>query len=220
MPLIIPPSPRPLLLWLAASAVCAAILTLEGMTLLTLWRWPSRLARLGLASLIIGALGWLLTGRILTAYQNLAGIGVCYVQGCVGFFPLVTHAVAVSLILGCLLIALTVASILAALVWSAVDGAQRQVAPTVIDAIGRFIKLAFLTFVLDVGVYWILEGAYGWIGGAFFTNPQSIGDGLGLIPLYTAAFEAIGGALALSFGAWLLWSILRHDAPQPQEQAA
>jgi hypothetical protein len=217
MPVIIPPSSRPLLLWLAVAAVCAVLLTAEGVTLLTLWRRPSRPWRLGLATLAGGALAGGLTGRILDAYHELSHISACYAQGCEGFFPLVTDAVAVALILGSLLAVLTIASVVAALILSASEGAgfpgasssQRH------DS-GQAITLLMFTLITDTGVYWTIEGVAGWIQTAYLLNPQAAGDGLGQIPLFSAVFETIGGAVVLSMGIALLWRLLRRGEPQPK----
>lgn len=59
----IAPSARPLPLCLAGSAMCALPLTVGGVTLLAIWRRPSRPWRLGLAMLGAGMVGVVVTGR-------------------------------------------------------------------------------------------------------------------------------------------------------------
>lgn len=217
MPVIIPPSSRPLLLWLAVAAMCAVLLSLEGVTLLTLWRRPSRPWRLGLATLAGGALAGGLAGRILEAYHQLSHISACYSRGCEGFFPLVTQAVTVALILGSLLAAFTIVSVVAALILSAWEGASRQGASGSqrLNS-GQVITLLMFTLIIDTGAYLTIEGVAGWMQTAYLLNPQAAGDALGLIPFYNAVFETIGGAVVLGMGVWLLWRLLRRDTPQPQ----
>ncbi len=215
---IIPPSPRPLLLfWLAVAAVCAAVLTLEAVTLLTLWRPLSRPWRLGLAALTLGAFGIALAGRILAAYHDLAFIGVCYSAGCVEWFPMLKIAVAGAFALGGLLAVLTGASVIAALALSAVDGAARQPSgsPTTSGAVGRFAVLSLFTLVADVGMYWTVEGIAHWLQFASLANPQAAGDAIGQIPFLFAVMETIGGVVVLGMGAYLLWAYLRRGDPQP-----
>ena len=217
MPVIIPPSPRPLLLWLAVAAVCATLLTLEGVTLLTLWRRPSRPWQLGLAALAGGALGVGLTGRILAAYHDLAPIGACYTHGCEGFFPLLTNAVAVALVLGCLLATFTCASVVAALILSASEREGRPGAPGgPAGDIGRAVNLLFFTLVTDAGAYWVIDGIANWMQSAYLLAPGAAGDGIGMIPFYNAVMETVGGAIVLGVGIRLLWSLFRRDTPQPQ----
>ena len=216
MPVIIPPSPRPLLLWLAVAAVCAAMLTLEGLTLLTLWRRPSRPWRLGLAALMVGALGIALAGRILATYHQLAFIGVCYSAGCVEWFPVLTNAITVSLALGGLLAVLTGASVVAALALSAVDSANRRLLSSLDTSSlgGRVAALSFFTLVADAGMYWTVDGIANWIQFAYLANLQAAGDGIGQIPFIFAIMETIGGVVVLGICASLLRASLQRGDPQ------
>lgn len=217
MPVIIPPSSRPLLLWLAVAAFCAVLLALEGITLLTLWRRPSRLARLGVATLAGGALAVGLAGRILEAYHQLSHISACYSRGCEGFFPLVTQAVTVALILGSLLAAFTIASVVAALILSASEHAEIRNSTRIPAAgVGRAVMLLFFTLLIDAGAYWIIGGIADLMQTTYLLNPQAAGDGLGQLPLIFAVFETIGGAVTLGLVAFLMWRFLRRDEPQPQ----
>ncbi len=204
--MMIPPSVRPLLLWLAATAVCAVILTLEGMTFITLWRRPSRPWRLGLATLTLGALAVALAGRILAAYHDLANISVCYTDGCQQWFPLVTNAVAVSVMLSGLLIAATCASVVIAIVVSAAESASRS---TPIrgawNRIERLVNLSLFVLITDAGMHWAVDGVAAWAQTAYLLNPQAAGDGLGAIPFEFAVVETISGVIVLGLGVCLLW---------------
>jgi len=206
MPMTIPPSARPLLLWLAATAICAVILTLEGMTFITLWRRPSRPWRLGLATLALGALAAALAGRILGAYHDLANISVCYTDGCQQWFPWVTNAVAVSAVLGGLLIAVTCASVVAAIALSATESASRS-APLrgAWNWIDRLFNLTLFVLIADAGMHWAVDGAVAWAQFAYLLNPEAAGDGLGVLPFEFAVVETIIGVIALVLGACLLW---------------
>ncbi|HEX8996810.1 MAG TPA: hypothetical protein VF812_12340 [Ktedonobacterales bacterium] len=214
---IIPPSPRPLLLWLAASAVCATLLTIEGVTLLTLWRRPSRPWRLGQLTLLASVLGWMLTGHTLGAYHDLAPIGVCYVAGCVDFFPLVTHAVEAALTLGILLACVTAASLVAALTLSATDGvivgARRMESASA--RISRLLQVACGAIAFDAGSYVAVEGVrlLYWA----ISNQWSPADDLGPAMAYgDGVFSVVGGALALGLGALLLWRAAWRREPRPE----
>jgi hypothetical protein len=215
MAVIIPPSVRPLLLWLAATAVCAVILTLEGMTFVTLWRRPSRPWRLGLVTLALAALAVALAGRILGTYHDLANISICYTDGCEQLFPWVTNAVTVSAILGGPLIEVTCASVVAAIVVSAAESASRA-GPIrgAWNRIERLVNLSLFVLITDAGVHWAVDGATAWAQTAYLLNPGAAGDGLGLLPFEFALAETVGGLIVLGLGASLLWFFSPESQPQ------
>ena len=215
MPVIIPPSSRPLLLWLAASAVCAAILTCQGIMLVTLWRRPSWLWRLGMVTLALGALGVGLASRLLDAYSQLAHISACYSDGCQDWFPLVTNAVFVAVILGGLLIAATCACVIVATALSATQRAAAEARLT--DGLrnrgGRLALLTPAVAVAYLGMYWLTNGVASLAQTVYLLTPGAAGDGLGMIPFEFAVFGTVVGALALALGVCLVWFSARRPAP-------
>jgi hypothetical protein len=221
MPVIIPPSSRPLLLWLAASAVCAAVLASQGLMLVALWRRPSWLWRLGLASLALGALGVGLASRLLDAYSQLANISACYSDGCQEQFPLVTNAVFVAVVLGGLLIAATCASVIAATALSARASttAEARQAHGWGNRIRRLALLAPAVAVAYLGLYWLTNGVAMLAQTVYLLTPGRAGDGLGYIPFEFAVFGTVVGAITLTLGAWMVWAVATRREPTPQVAA-
>jgi hypothetical protein len=216
MPLIIPPSARPLLLWLAASAVCAAVLARQGIMLVGLWRRPSRPWRLGLASLTLGALGVGLTGRILDAYSQLANISACYSDGCQEWFPMVTNAVAVAVALGGLLVALTCASVIAATALNAAERAtEAETYSSLWHHLGRFAALTLAVAIAYLGMYWVTNGRASLAQTVYLLTPGAAGDGLGLIPFEFAVFGTVVGIITLGLGSGLVLAIAEVRRPTP-----
>jgi hypothetical protein len=222
MPVIIPPSSRPLLLWLAASAVCAAVLASQGLMLVALWRRPSWLWRLGLASLALGALGVGLASRLLDAYSQLAHVSSCYVDGCQDWFPLVTNAVFVAVILGGLLIAATCASVIAATALSAtgrvVEGTTQ--ARGWRNRGGRLALLAPAVAVAYLGMYWVTNGVAMLAQTVYLLTPGAAGDGIGMIPFEFAVVGTVVGAITLALGAWMVWAVAARREPTTTQAAA
>lgn len=215
MPVIIPPSSRPLLLWLAASAVCAAVLASQGLMLVALWRRPSWLWRLGLASLALGALGVGLASRLLDAYSQLAHVSACYSDGCQDWFPLVTNAVFVAVVLGGLLVAATCASVITVAALSAAGRAVDGTAQTRgwKDRGGRLALLAPAVAIAYLGVYWLSNGVASLAQTAYLLTPGRAGDGLGYLPLEFAVFGTVVGAITLALGGWMVWAVVARREP-------
>jgi hypothetical protein len=213
---IIPPSVRPLLLWLAASAVCAAILACQGIMLVALWRRPSRLWRLGLASLTLGALATGLASRILDAYSQLAHISACYSDGCQEWFPMVTNAVAVAVVLGGLLVAATCASVVAATALSATERAtEAETYRSLWHRLGRFAALTLAVAIAYLGMYLVTNGVASLAQTVYLLTPGAAGDGLGLIPFEFAVFGTGVGVITLGLGSGLVLAIAERRRPTP-----
>lgn len=220
--MIIPPSSRPLLLWLAASAVCAAVLTCQGIMLVTHWRRSSRPWRLGLAALGLGALAVALTGRILAAYHNLVNISACYSDGCQDAFPLVTNAVTIAVILGEALIVATCVMVVAAIALSASESGQ-QATPMrgAWNQVDRYFNLTLYVAIFYLGMHWAADGIALLAQTAYLLTPGAAGDGIGMIPFGEAVAEIVLGVIALGLGACLVWFSARRPAPPlPQGEGA
>src|SRR5579859_1034662 len=132
------PSPRPLLIWLGADAVCVALLTLLALALLAMWRSPARPWRLGLASLVAGWLGVILTSRIYNAYRYIARLAdSCAVpNNCsINDVQTITQTVTMFVAFSVVMAIVTLALLFAATIFSALERG-RQTESLGVDAVG------------------------------------------------------------------------------------
>jgi hypothetical protein len=207
------PSPRPLLLWLGADAICVALLALLALALLALWRRPARLWRLGMAALVASWAGIALTLRVFRAYSEIKNLGwVCTTPyNCAIESQTISNTVVWGGVLSAALIALTLAALVAAVILSGLErGRQRGEAGAesagAIGWMGRLAGLATLDLFTSLGVLLTAQGVFDWITYAPLLDPRRSGDGLGQLPLLVAISTTGGGAIVTLLTGFILLS--------------
>ncbi len=204
------PSPRPLLLWFGADAVCVALLTALALALLAFWRRSSRPWWLGMASLIASWLGIIATVRVYRAYHEITPFAryCSSPYDCAVSSQTILDAVAWVGLLSSALVAVTLAALLTATgLWALEWGRQASARAGADGASGWKARLAALVLAgpfTSLGVFITAQGAFDWSATAYLAYDNNAGDGIGLIPLINAIFTTIVGAGLLIAGLILL----------------
>lgn len=198
------PSPRPALLWLGADAVCVALLALQAVALLALWRWPARPWRLGMATLIASWVGMVLTQRVYHGYRFIAPFADhCSTPlDCASSAQTISDTVTWVGALSAALAAVTLGLLVAAMILSALETGAAA------GWKGRIAVLAVEYLFTSLGVYLTAQGAFDWAATAYLAVGNNAGDGLGLIPLMNAIVTTIGGAALTLIAGFMLLSLV------------
>jgi hypothetical protein len=205
------PSPRPALIWLGADAVCVALLALEALALLAIWRWPARPWRLGMAALVASWAGIALTLWVYRGYRDIARLaGYCSSPpDCASSAQAITDTVTWVGALSAALVVVALGLLVAATMLSAREtGADGGWA-------GRMAILAVEYLITSLGVGFTAEGVFDWITFAPLMDPQRAGDGLGLLPLYGAISATTGGAIVTMLAGYMLLAMVMAGSALP-----
>lgn len=205
----VPPSPRPLLIWLGMDAVSAALLALVSLALLAAWRRPSGPWRLGVAALALSWLGGAATLLVYLTYRADASLA----DGCPEIASCVQTIMDAQVWVGVMsvaLIAAALAVLVAALVSTSARGGVSSGPDGAPDAqyrslwLSRWMALALGEAVAGLGALTLTRGVYDAIQFSYLLEPGRAGDGIGLIPAINAYGEALIGAVLLGVGLVML----------------
>ena len=204
------PSPRPLLIWLGADALCALALVGLALTLLALWRRPARPWRLGVAALVASWLALALTLRVLRAYNDVKVFNRCAgPDDCAQTAQTISTAVLWVSVASVALVALTLAALLAATILSALEERRGGTGAGLAagDWLLRLMELAFADLFASGGALLLAQGILDLIAFAPLADPVRAGDSIGQIPLIQAFMTASAGAVLFGLGAAVTLSV-------------
>lgn len=203
------PSPRPLLIWLGADALCALALAGLALTLLALWRRPARPWLLGVAALVASWLALAATLLALRAYNEVKIFTSCAgPDDCAQISQIISDTVLWVSVMSVALVAVTLAALLAATILSALEGRRGEPGAGLGGDWGlRLMELTFADLFASGGALLLTQGICDWIQFAPLADPARAGDGLGQIPLIQAFMTTTAGAVLFTLGALVTLSV-------------
>lgn len=216
------PSPRPLLFWLGADAVCAAALTLLALAQLALWRRPAPPWRLGIAALAGGWVALAADLRVYRAYNDLKNFQSCgSPDDCATITRMISSATLWAGVTGFALVAGSLVAVVGAIALSQRAHGSDDAA---VDQPGRWLALIVADLPASVGALTLTQGIFDWIEFAPLADPLRAGDAIGQIPLIGAIITTIAGAALFGFGLALVLrsagALPAHWKPEPRERVA